>query len=507
MKKTKNKNIILKTIFIFVFISLFIIPDQTTAASKYFYTKEELSGKKIEEGNTNSGFDTKEACTKKTSALFQDWKPSVCYTGNNATITSISPASGKPGDIITINGTSLNYIDSVSFNGIDAGYSNIYIQTQIKVTIPSGATSGPIKINTRYRGTATSQPFTIKNDADTYWWYLNTSNEYYGSKGRLTTPGFTDENTCNAARLAYEKSSSQARTMGPCFQDTETKILKDKADSYKLDAQGEAQTTDSTYKLLAPLPGLSEIKASDNIGKYFNIMVEIAIGLCAVLAVIMLVIGGIQYMGDESIFGKTKGKEQMIQAIFGLLIAVGSYALLNTISPDLLGAKGLNIKQVSAEIQEEKELIPWEGTSIGANATTLCKEGYTNVNVPWAGTNDKKFINVCKSISINLSKMLTDARAAGYYLTGSGYRTKEEQQALRVEHGCADPKLGSGSCTPQTAQPGHSKHESGKAVDFRCNSAKMTSTSVCFIWLKNNASNYTFYNLGGEPWHWSDDGH
>jgi lipoprotein-anchoring transpeptidase ErfK/SrfK len=64
----------------------------------------------------------------------------------------------------------------------------------------------------------------------------------------------------------------------------------------------------------------------------------------------MIVVGGIQYMGDESIFGKTEGKKKIWAAILGLLIALGSYALLKTINPDLLGGKGLNVQQVSAEI-------------------------------------------------------------------------------------------------------------------------------------------------------------
>ena len=113
------------------------------------------------------------------------------------------------------------------------------------------------------------------------------------------------------------------------------------------------KTTGSTdvYTLLAPI---GEFKvAPKNIGDYFNTIFLIAIGLCGALAVIMIVIGGIQYMGDESIFGKTEAKSKITSAIFGLLIALGAYALLNTINPDLLGKGGVHIKQVSAEIDPE----------------------------------------------------------------------------------------------------------------------------------------------------------
>jgi lipoprotein-anchoring transpeptidase ErfK/SrfK len=102
------------------------------------------------------------------------------------------------------------------------------------------------------------------------------------------------------------------------------------------------------YTLLAPIGTL--VNAPENMGDYFNIIFKIAIGLCAALAVVMIVISGIQYMGDESVFSKTEAKSKITSAIFGLLIALGSWALLNTINPDLLGGKGVNIKQVSAEI-------------------------------------------------------------------------------------------------------------------------------------------------------------
>jgi len=103
------------------------------------------------------------------------------------------------------------------------------------------------------------------------------------------------------------------------------------------------------YNLLAPIPGLGE-RAPKEMGDYFRIIFELAIGLCAVLAVIMIVIGGVQYMGNESIFGKTEAKSKIAYAIGGLLIALGAYALLNTINPDLLGGGGVKIDSVSAEI-------------------------------------------------------------------------------------------------------------------------------------------------------------
>ena len=261
-------------------------------------------------------------------------------------------------------------------------------------------------------------------------------------------------------------------------------------------------TSSDVYTLLAPIGGMDT--APNDMGDYFNKIFLIAIGLCGALAVVMLIIGGIQYMGEDSVFGKTKAKEQITSAVFGLLIALGAYALLNTINPALLGRGGINIKSVTISIDSEIETEPWTGTAILTQATKTCTEGYENVQT----TGIPKTINVCKSISGNLTKMLAEAAKKGFVLSGSGSRTYEQQKALRIKNNCKPDILTSPSksCTPETARPGFSKHESGKAVDFNCAGEKMKG-SVCFNWLVTNAKSFGFYNLSGEPWHWSDNGH
>jgi len=107
-------------------------------------------------------------------------------------------------------------------------------------------------------------------------------------------------------------------------------------------------TSIDTYKLLAPIGEMTT--APTNFGDYANKILLIVIGLCGVLAVVMIVIGGFMYMGDESVFGKTEAKGQITRAILGLLIALGAYALLNTINPDLLNTN-VSIKAVSAVIE------------------------------------------------------------------------------------------------------------------------------------------------------------
>ncbi len=118
--------------------------------------------------------------------------------------------------------------------------------------------------------------------------------------------------------------------------------------------------SDTTYQLLAPLPtkagegtgGGNTITIIDStqgnvFGKYFNTMIRIFIGLCAVLSFVMIVIGGIEYVTSELMTSKEEGRKRIGNAIFGLLIALGSYVLLNTINPQLLDVSLSGINDAS----------------------------------------------------------------------------------------------------------------------------------------------------------------
>jgi hypothetical protein len=98
----------------------------------------------------------------------------------------------------------------------------------------------------------------------------------------------------------------------------------------------------SNYQLLAPLPGVGDtngaVDTTGGLSKYLNPMIKIFIGLCAVLSVVMIVIGGLEYMTSELLSSKEEGKKRIGEALFGLIIALGAYALLFTINPDLLNS-------------------------------------------------------------------------------------------------------------------------------------------------------------------------
>jgi hypothetical protein len=61
-----------------------------------------------------------------------------------------------------------------------------------------------------------------------------------------------------------------------------------------------------------------------------------SIGIASILAVIMVIIGGIKYTTMESFNAKTDAKKQITSAFLGLVLLLGSYLLLRTINKDLV---------------------------------------------------------------------------------------------------------------------------------------------------------------------------
>jgi len=114
----------------------------------------------------------------------------------------------------------------------------------------------------------------------------------------------------------------------------------------------------SDYTLMAPLPGSPEVEKVNNLTVYLEALFKYAITIAAILAVIMIVIGGLQYIGAA---GNTSviedAKDRIYWAIVGLILALGSWLILNTINPELKELKLPDMKQQSIEDLTKTELF------------------------------------------------------------------------------------------------------------------------------------------------------
>jgi len=88
------------------------------------------------------------------------------------------------------------------------------------------------------------------------------------------------------------------------------------------------------YKLEVPIGSTTEV---ESLPAYIALIARFAIGIISLLCVLMIVFGGFNWItaaGNEQRITDAKGT--IIAAIVGLIIALGSYTLLNTISPNLV---------------------------------------------------------------------------------------------------------------------------------------------------------------------------
>lgn len=95
------------------------------------------------------------------------------------------------------------------------------------------------------------------------------------------------------------------------------------------------------YVPLAPLTGLTppdEI-AGEGLTGYLQTLFWLAIVSAGVLAVLMITLGGIQYMTSEAFTSKGEARTRITMAIVGFLLAISAVLILTTINPDLLTFK------------------------------------------------------------------------------------------------------------------------------------------------------------------------
>lgn len=90
-----------------------------------------------------------------------------------------------------------------------------------------------------------------------------------------------------------------------------------------------------------PLESVGGVRAGEPIsaGSYLASIYQTGIAIAGVLAVLMIVVGGVQYISSGiSPSAKEDAKSRITSALLGLLLALISWIILNTINPTLLNS-------------------------------------------------------------------------------------------------------------------------------------------------------------------------
>ncbi|MFA6554441.1 MAG: hypothetical protein WCS89_02940 [Candidatus Paceibacterota bacterium] len=109
----------------------------------------------------------------------------------------------------------------------------------------------------------------------------------------------------------------------------------------------ETPSSADSYTVLAPLPcvagngitcagGDGSLQEKVDFKTYVQYAINLMIAISAVIAVVMIVWGGIEYMYNGSFQGKKEGLERAKNAIIGLVLVLCSFIILKTIDPRLV---------------------------------------------------------------------------------------------------------------------------------------------------------------------------
>jgi hypothetical protein len=235
--------------------------------------------------------------------------------------------------------------------------------------------------------------------------------------------------------------------------------------------------------------------------EYINAVYVWLLSAGAVVAVVMVMIGGLQYAMAHGDKGKiTKAKERISGSVVGIIILLCAYTIAYLIDPNTVRFSTLEIPYVAEELYsfppygEDLDIAP--RTDISGDVTDIGGD-HLQIQTSESGLNP------------DAATALKNAAAQFYAATGgslritSGYRTIEKQQSLYSQN-CS-----SGTCSPPTCNPGNPAdisncpHTSSIAVDvwysggpgnYQANPALMQQVAEAMI--ANG-----FCRLGSEVWH------
>lgn len=134
------------------------------------------------------------------------------------------------------------------------------------------------------------------------------------------------------------------------------------------------------YELLAPLGNLKSVAfgpTSDlgqapakGLATYLSWIFKFTLAAAGILAVTQIVIAGIQMIASTA-SEKTRGdaKDRINDAVWGLILALGSYLILNTINPDLVKFD-FGLEAIKVTVQDAQESFPnfGDGPNYSANS-------------------------------------------------------------------------------------------------------------------------------------------
>ena len=294
----------------------------------------------------------------------------------------------------------------------------------------------------------------------------------FTNTGDCTPTSATSETTCqNDCATAQDSHGGYLYTRsewfasgGACGSDIQSLIA------------APASTTPTPVTYLSPIlnvniPGVSfsqVLQKGDFIevnflGEYITGLYKYLLTISGIFAVLMLVVGGMQYVVSPDGGEVSKAKTRITNALTGLVLLFCVYLILYIVNPDLTVFNGLSIQQIppAAYVAEDDSVTGTLATDFGT---------VTASNITGSGV-----YKIPSELIPSLQAAAASLEASGISLSvASSFRSPESQTAL-IEKNCQNPP-GSSTCNPKAGRPqtcmlignnpANCPHTTGRALDI-----------------------------------------
>lgn len=230
-------------------------------------------------------------------------------------------------------------------------------------------------------------------------------------------------------------------------------------------------------------PGADGFIRSDLLSNYIQAIYNYGLSIGGVLAVVMLMAGGLMWLVSGGDSGKiSQAKTLITGSLVGLLILFGAYLILNTINPDLVKMEGVRVMGVKPQL---------------GNAIMTCcdsKLGFISIQVKDENgkmtiTQDDTKIGAVKGAEFttceNFNKSVTCNKNQG--------ASCEFDRNAKNQYLCTDPAKICCACTMGTALMNNRYNECKENI------SKTECEKFCeerlVIYNSVNGENYKLYNL------------
>jgi len=191
------------------------------------------------------------------------------------------------------------------------------------------------------------------------------------------------------------------------------------------------------------------------IGDYIAAVYKYLLGFAVAIAIIMIMIGGLQYAIGGTTGNLKDGQERIKNAVLGLILLFSAYLILYTINPKLTSLDGVLISEIPTSPLlplGENEDASISGDKIDLNNLAL-PAGDNIIQENYSESNRYKFmVNQERAAEVVAASDAAFA-AGGYkvYIT-SGYRDPIADQVRLINAHCQNPP-GSATCNPKPGKP------------------------------------------------------